>query len=410
MLEELLERVRTEVGPDARIVAANRVRKGGVGGFFAKQAFEVLVEADDAAPPPRAHRRHGREHGHRCFTRATPLPAPAGAADARAAGRAPATILELADAVSDDERSNVIDLVEERSVSTETRDFARGARPVQPARSTRPPRSSATRASTTAPTTTGLRHRPPRDGAGAGAGADPSRDESLPIRCRPSPPKPPDRPPADDDVDLRNDPFGTRPRRAQRSARRGAPPNRPRASSTATRPGSRGLGLPAQLIPRGVARERAEGRARRVAHAAAPAAERSRGPRRRHRDRRRRRDAGAARPRSRNRPRSRPRRRRARDPRAARLRHPGVAADERRRDRAGTPPELAAPRPADDRRVQPAARRTRAALGARAPRRARAHDHVGHRRRRRRSAKTSRTASTRSAASTCSRSTVSTTR
>ena len=50
MLEELLERVRTEVGPDARIVAANRVRKGGVGGFFAKQAFEVLVEADNTAP------------------------------------------------------------------------------------------------------------------------------------------------------------------------------------------------------------------------------------------------------------------------------------------------------------------------------------------------------------------------
>ena len=48
MLEELLERVRAEVGPGARIVAANRVRKGGVGGFFARQAFEVLVEPPDA--------------------------------------------------------------------------------------------------------------------------------------------------------------------------------------------------------------------------------------------------------------------------------------------------------------------------------------------------------------------------
>ena len=44
VLEDLLERVRAEVGPDARIVAANRIRKGGVGGFFARQAFEVLVE------------------------------------------------------------------------------------------------------------------------------------------------------------------------------------------------------------------------------------------------------------------------------------------------------------------------------------------------------------------------------
>ena len=43
-LEELLERVRAEVGPDARIVAANRIRQGGVAGFFAKQAFEVVVE------------------------------------------------------------------------------------------------------------------------------------------------------------------------------------------------------------------------------------------------------------------------------------------------------------------------------------------------------------------------------
>ena len=41
-----------------------------------------------------------------------------------AEGRAPTSILELADAVSADERNEVIDLVEERSVSTESRDFA----------------------------------------------------------------------------------------------------------------------------------------------------------------------------------------------------------------------------------------------------------------------------------------------
>jgi hypothetical protein len=120
VLEELLERVRAEVGPDARIVAANRVRKGGVGGFFAKQAFEVLVEAPgDAAvrarpttpAPPRTIAQTPQ-------TQRTPT------AQARAEGRAPATILELADAVSEDERNNIIDLVEERSVSTESRNFA----------------------------------------------------------------------------------------------------------------------------------------------------------------------------------------------------------------------------------------------------------------------------------------------
>lgn len=44
VLEDLLERVRAEVGTDARIVAANRVRKGGIAGFFSRQAYEVVVE------------------------------------------------------------------------------------------------------------------------------------------------------------------------------------------------------------------------------------------------------------------------------------------------------------------------------------------------------------------------------
>jgi hypothetical protein len=110
VLEDLLQRVRAEVGPGARIVAANRIRKGGVGGFFSRQAFEVLVEAADAP------------------STATPASAPAPtrptADTASVENRAPATILELADAVSADERNDVIDLVEERSLSTETRDFA----------------------------------------------------------------------------------------------------------------------------------------------------------------------------------------------------------------------------------------------------------------------------------------------
>ena len=55
-LDELLERVRTEVGPDARIVAANRVRKGGVGGFFAHEGYEVVVDADGAPAEPAAPR------------------------------------------------------------------------------------------------------------------------------------------------------------------------------------------------------------------------------------------------------------------------------------------------------------------------------------------------------------------
>jgi hypothetical protein len=52
-LEELLARVRDEHGPEARIVSADRLRRGGVGGFFSKQWFELGVEVPDpssAAP------------------------------------------------------------------------------------------------------------------------------------------------------------------------------------------------------------------------------------------------------------------------------------------------------------------------------------------------------------------------
>lgn len=48
-LDEVLERVGRELGPQAVIVEANRGRRGGVGGFFAKEWFEVVVEAPE--PP-----------------------------------------------------------------------------------------------------------------------------------------------------------------------------------------------------------------------------------------------------------------------------------------------------------------------------------------------------------------------
>lgn len=50
-LASVLERVREVHGEDARIVAANRLRKGGVGGFFARELFEVIVEFDGTAGP-----------------------------------------------------------------------------------------------------------------------------------------------------------------------------------------------------------------------------------------------------------------------------------------------------------------------------------------------------------------------
>jgi hypothetical protein len=51
-LEQLLDHVQVTCGPDATIVSANRVRKGGVKGFFATEVFELKVEDPSDAPAP----------------------------------------------------------------------------------------------------------------------------------------------------------------------------------------------------------------------------------------------------------------------------------------------------------------------------------------------------------------------
>jgi len=54
-LESVLEEVRNRFGDTATIVEANRLRQGGVGGFFAKERFEVVVDVvDDDDHPPSA--------------------------------------------------------------------------------------------------------------------------------------------------------------------------------------------------------------------------------------------------------------------------------------------------------------------------------------------------------------------
>lgn len=49
-LESVLEEVRARFGNTATIVEANRLRKGGVGGFFARERFEVVVDIDEDDP------------------------------------------------------------------------------------------------------------------------------------------------------------------------------------------------------------------------------------------------------------------------------------------------------------------------------------------------------------------------
>jgi hypothetical protein len=43
-IEEALAQISVDLGPDARILSADRVRRGGIGGFFAKEVVEVRVE------------------------------------------------------------------------------------------------------------------------------------------------------------------------------------------------------------------------------------------------------------------------------------------------------------------------------------------------------------------------------
>src|SRR5690349_21965823 len=50
-LEELVPRIRAELGDDAVIVARRETTSGGVGGFFAKREIEVEVRPGASAGP-----------------------------------------------------------------------------------------------------------------------------------------------------------------------------------------------------------------------------------------------------------------------------------------------------------------------------------------------------------------------
>jgi len=53
-LPELMARVRDELGPRATIVRAERVRSGGIAGFFARERYELTVEVPDVHARPAA--------------------------------------------------------------------------------------------------------------------------------------------------------------------------------------------------------------------------------------------------------------------------------------------------------------------------------------------------------------------
>lgn len=126
-LEALLTQVRTEIGDDARIVAANRVRKGGVGGFFAKEVYEVVVETD--APTGGSDDRRVRPAARLGRKRAQDT-------GIDTLDRTPSSVLDLVDAVdaaeqmaSDTSHTPLIDLPgleqqDQPTLSTQGEDFA----------------------------------------------------------------------------------------------------------------------------------------------------------------------------------------------------------------------------------------------------------------------------------------------
>jgi hypothetical protein len=59
-LAELMGHVRAEFGPAARIIQAERVRSGGLAGFFARERYELTIDVpDETSPRPRTARPPG---------------------------------------------------------------------------------------------------------------------------------------------------------------------------------------------------------------------------------------------------------------------------------------------------------------------------------------------------------------
>ena len=63
-IEPLLAQVRDEYGSRVRIISADKVRSGGVGGFFAKQHYELSVEVPDESTEDRSDMAQRAKPGH----------------------------------------------------------------------------------------------------------------------------------------------------------------------------------------------------------------------------------------------------------------------------------------------------------------------------------------------------------
>jgi hypothetical protein len=95
-IEPLLTQVRAEYGAEVKIISAEKVRTGGIGGFFAKQKYELSVEVPDGpAPGPQQAPAAPTPDARTGTSPATPRPGVTGGGPARAAADAPRTMEEL---------------------------------------------------------------------------------------------------------------------------------------------------------------------------------------------------------------------------------------------------------------------------------------------------------------------------
>lgn len=71
-IEKLLARIQSELGPAAQVVSAEKVRRGGMGGFFARETYQVIVESPDDERPARPSIWGGRRRS--AAPAGTPVP------------------------------------------------------------------------------------------------------------------------------------------------------------------------------------------------------------------------------------------------------------------------------------------------------------------------------------------------
>lgn len=103
-LEALLLRAHQEGGAQARIVRAEKIRRGGVLGFFAREGFEVAVELPENTVRDAAHPDAAHPDAHPDAASAPSPGSPSLRAPVAQADPIPAGLMGLADRVSDEER------------------------------------------------------------------------------------------------------------------------------------------------------------------------------------------------------------------------------------------------------------------------------------------------------------------